>query len=176
MAVAMPRPPRNWSGSGQICPAMTATMTSETAGSAISNFRASATAIATGVKTNYHAVAMDPDGNALKTIADYLKESELSLTILKAPNGKIACKLSEKKLPDEMPEFKFSESSIRLDDLLIRTKTASSKGEARRLIQQGGVSINGEKISDNFADISIEKEIMLKVGKRKFAKIKNRKT
>lgn len=142
----------------------------------------------------YFELISDISLEELAKIKDQLKDSNvnprdvkkyLGLTIVKMYHGEKAGRnaeaeferiFSEKKLPDEMPEFKFSESSIRLDDLLIRTKTASSKGEARRLIQQGGVSINGEKISDNFADISIEKEIMLKVGKRKFAKIKNKKT
>ncbi len=77
----------------------------------------------------------------------------------------------EKELPDTMPEFVLDESSCRIDDLLIRTKTADSKSNARRLIQQGGVSVNGEKVSDPFAAIPINSEIILKVGKRKFAKI-----
>jgi tyrosyl-tRNA synthetase len=77
----------------------------------------------------------------------------------------------EKELPDTMPEFVLEESSCRIDDLLIRTKTADSKSNARRLIQQGGVSVNGEKVSDPFTVIPINSEIILKVGKRKFAKI-----
>ena len=70
-----------------------------------------------------------------------------------------------------MPEFNLKESSYRIDDLLIQTKTAESKSNARRLIQQGGVSVNGEKISDPFTTIELDAEIVLKVGKRKFAKI-----
>jgi tyrosyl-tRNA synthetase len=77
----------------------------------------------------------------------------------------------EKDLPKTMPEFVMDQSHFRIDDLLIQTKTADSKSNARRLIQQGGVSINGEKISDPFATIKIDSEIILKVGKRKFAKI-----
>jgi tyrosyl-tRNA synthetase len=58
---------------------------------------------------------------------------------------------------------------------LIQTKTADSKSNARRLIQQGGVSVDGEKVSDPFAIIQIDSEIILKVGKRKFAKISPKK-
>ncbi|MBU8892146.1 MAG: hybrid sensor histidine kinase/response regulator [Bacteroidales bacterium] len=60
---------------------------------------------------NYSILVVDDSQDNLKTISSYLKESELSLTILKAPNGKIACMLAEKKLPDliimdwEMPEM-----------------------------------------------------------------------
>jgi len=77
----------------------------------------------------------------------------------------------QKKLPDQIEEFTLDAATCRIDDLLIITKTASSKSDARRLIQQGGVSIDGEKISDPFMEIGINREMILKVGKRKFAKI-----
>ena len=50
---------------------------------------------------------------------------------------------------------------------------AASKSEARRLVKQGGVSIDGEKVSEPAAmiDPSESEEFILKVGKRKFAKI-----
>ncbi len=77
----------------------------------------------------------------------------------------------KKDIPDEMPEFSFEKEKMRIDDLLIATKTATSKNEARRLIKQGGVSIDGEKINDPFTEILISSEKVLKVGKRKFARI-----
>ena len=60
---------------------------------------------------NYSILIVDDSPDNLKTIIEYLSESELSLTILKAPNGKVACSLAEKKHPDliitdwEMPEM-----------------------------------------------------------------------
>ncbi len=60
---------------------------------------------------NYSILIIDDSPDNLETIIEYLSESELSLTILKAPNGKIACSLAEKKHPDliitdwEMPEM-----------------------------------------------------------------------
>jgi tyrosyl-tRNA synthetase len=104
----------------------------------------------------------------------------LARTIVKMYHGEQASDEAEKafekvfvdrELPDDMPEFNLKESSYRIDDLLIQTKTAESKSNARRLIQQGGVSVNGEKISDPFTTIELDAEIVLKVGKRKFAKI-----
>jgi tyrosyl-tRNA synthetase len=104
----------------------------------------------------------------------------LARTIVKMYHGKQASEEAEKafenifvdkNLPDDMPEFTLNQSSCRIDDLLIQTKTADSKSNARRLIQQGGVSVNGEKISDPFTSIQIDSEIILKVGKRKFAKV-----
>jgi len=56
-------------------------------------------------------------------------------------------------------------------DLITKVNFAPSKGEARRLIQQGGVSIDGEKISDIFQEIVFDSEKILKVGKRKFIKL-----
>jgi tyrosyl-tRNA synthetase len=47
-----------------------------------------------------------------------------------------------------------------------------SKGEAKRLIEQGGVKINGEKASNAGAEIEVKGEILLQVGKRKFLKVK----
>jgi tyrosyl-tRNA synthetase len=78
-----------------------------------------------------------------------------------------------KTLPDEVEEFKIKPgngvSSIAL--LLTATHLATSKSEARRLVEQGGVSIDGEKISDVNAPIPRKKEFVLKVGKRRFLKV-----
>jgi tyrosyl-tRNA synthetase len=48
----------------------------------------------------------------------------------------------------------------------------SSTSEAMRLINQGGVYIDGEKITDDKYLVKAEKDFILKVGKRKFVKIK----
>jgi len=107
----------------------------------------------------------------------------LARTVVKMYQGEEASKDAESEFerifvqkmnPDQMTQVLIEEKNCRIDDLLIKTKTASSKNEARRLIQQGGVSIDGEKISDPFQLVSIEKEIILKVGKRKFAKVKSK--
>lgn len=54
---------------------------------------------------------------------------------------------------------------------MTEAKLASSRGEARRLIEQGGVSIDGEKVSDSNARIPDKTEFVLKVGKRRFLKV-----
>ena len=77
-----------------------------------------------------------------------------------------------KGLPDDMPEFPIDKSkATNIIDLIVDVKFAPSKGEARRLIQQGGVSIDGEKISDISANIVVDTDKVLKVGKRKFIKL-----
>jgi tyrosyl-tRNA synthetase len=51
---------------------------------------------------------------------------------------------------------------------------ASSNSDARRLVQQGGVTIDGERISDVNFVLMLDREVILKVGKRRFLKIINR--
>lgn len=79
----------------------------------------------------------------------------------------------KKEIPDEIPEITFDNSinGINILDLIVKVDFAPSKGEARRLVIQGGVSIDGNKIEDISETISIDKPIILKVGKRKFVKI-----
>ncbi len=79
----------------------------------------------------------------------------------------------KKEIPDDIPEYKFDNEfdEIGLIDLIVKVKFASSNGEARRLITQGGVSIDGNKITDFRKIISFENDQILKVGKRKFIKI-----
>ena len=78
-----------------------------------------------------------------------------------------------KGLPDEISEFSFDtkETSIWVIKLLTKTKMAKTNAEARRLIAQGGVEIEGKKISDINTDVSLDKPLLLKVGKRRFLKI-----
>ena len=77
----------------------------------------------------------------------------------------------KKEIPDEIEEFKLKDDSLKIIDLLALTKLADSKGIARRLIEQGGVSIDGEKVEDINYIVDFKSEIILKVGKRKFLKI-----
>lgn len=79
----------------------------------------------------------------------------------------------KKEIPDDIPEFIINNGikEINILDLLLKVNFAPSKGEARRLITQGGVTIDGEKISDINQTIKLENDIILKVGKRKFIKL-----
>lgn len=78
----------------------------------------------------------------------------------------------QKEIPDDIPEFKIENGTeIGILDLLLKVDFAPSKGEARRLVVQGGVSVDGDKVSDINAQIKIDKPKILKVGKRKFIKI-----
>lgn len=75
-------------------------------------------------------------------------------------------------LPDDMPQHSL-EGPMTLPRLLTRTGLAASNNEARRLIQQGAVSIDGERASDTFLELTgREQPFIFKVGKRRFAKIR----
>jgi len=78
----------------------------------------------------------------------------------------------EKKLPEEMDEIQVKESKISVVDLLFENKVVSSKSEAKRLINQGGVRINGTKINDPFDKIEIEDGMVVQIGKRRFYKLR----
>lgn len=77
-----------------------------------------------------------------------------------------------KGLPDEIEEFAIGDiKELNILELIVLVNFAPSKGEARRLVIQGGVSIDGEKISDIQKIIHLQKGMILKVGKRKFIKL-----
>jgi tyrosyl-tRNA synthetase len=73
-------------------------------------------------------------------------------------------------LPEEMEEVQIAQP-MNLTDLLIFTQAAKSKNEARRLIDQGGVKIDGEVISGATALIEVTAPKVLQVGKRKFVRL-----
>jgi len=78
----------------------------------------------------------------------------------------------KKEIPDDIPEITINDKEIKLINLITNNKLADSNANARRLIEQGGVSIDGEKISDVNYVVKDINEFVLKVGKRKFLKVK----
>ena len=63
--------------------------------------------------------------------------------------------------------------SYKLVDLLTETALAASKGEAKRLITQGGVKVNGEKETDTNSVVELNGETLLQVGKLKYLRIRS---
>jgi len=78
----------------------------------------------------------------------------------------------KKEMPDEIEERTIEGGVYRLADLLAQTGLANSKGDARRLIEQGGVKVDGEKASAANAEINVSGDgVLLQVGKLKFLKV-----
>lgn len=75
-------------------------------------------------------------------------------------------------MPSDIPELQLSGAEEwPLPKLICELKLASGTSEARRAIQQGAVKIDGEKVTDVEAKITIKQDMIIQNGKRKFAKI-----
>jgi len=140
---------------------------------------------------NYFELATDVSKDELSEIKNKLEDGEtnprnlkrlLARTFVRMYYDEQTAKNAEeefdkifikKDVPDDIPEFNLSAfPEINIMDLIVKVEFAPSKGEARRLVMQGGVSIDGEKINDIKTSIKIKDGQILKVGKRKFAKLK----
>ena len=80
----------------------------------------------------------------------------------------------QKENPEEMPELHVAAAGpVSLVEIIAQIGFAPSKSEARRLVKQGGVSVDGEKIEDPGSEIDPARlrEFVLRVGKRKFARV-----
>jgi tyrosyl-tRNA synthetase len=75
--------------------------------------------------------------------------------------------VQNKEIPDEIEEYKVS-GSVALSRLLVDAHLAASRSEAVRLIQQGAVTIDGEKASD--MNQAVNKGVTIKCGKRRYLK------
>ena len=75
-------------------------------------------------------------------------------------------------LPDEIAEVELSfEQPVWLAKLLVEAGLVKSTSDGRRMIKQGAVSLDSEKATDEKAEITPEGELLVKVGKRRFAKV-----
>ena len=79
------------------------------------------------------------------------------------------------QLPDDIPEVGLEQDTLALPQLLKGAGLCPSTSEARRMIQQGGVRIDGEVEKDLGRELSLPTEgegILIQVGKRKFARVR----
>jgi tyrosyl-tRNA synthetase len=84
---------------------------------------------------------------------------------------------SQHQVPEEMPDVVVPKDQIEAGTIgivaLVRLAGfAGTNSEARRLVEQGGVSIDGEKITDGAGRVAMTDGAVLKVGKRNFARVK----
>ncbi len=118
-----------------------------------------------------------------KTFNPMILKKELGETLASMYHSKDAARnareefervFSKKELPDEVPEFDCRKLGARvwIVRLMTESKLANSSGEARRLIQGGGVYVDGQKISSENFELGVRDGMLLKVGKRKFLKLR----
>jgi len=137
----------------------------------------------------YYELVTNLNKSQLNEIEGQLKNPEINPRDLKRNLGKILVSMYydedtaeksieefdkifiKKDIPDEIEEFNYSLTGKQnIMEIMVLAKLAPSKSEARRLVAQGGVSINSEKINDINAELEINSGDIIKVGKRKFLK------
>lgn len=139
----------------------------------------------------YFELATDVNNQELENIKSYLSDKEknprdlkrsLAKTFVRMYHDTNSAEEAEKEfdnifvnkgLPDDIESFNTGSlgSEMGILELIVAVNFAPSKQEARRLVLQGGVSLDGEKISDISAVVKLDGEKILKVGKRKFIKL-----
>ncbi|MFA5318025.1 MAG: tyrosine--tRNA ligase [Patescibacteria group bacterium] len=125
----------------------------------------------------------------IKNIAKSLKEGEnpmnykkmMAFEIVKTIKGKEGAQAAQahfektvqnKEIPEQVTSHKSQVTKINIVDLLVDTKLTKSKGEARRLIEQGGIKVNGKIVENIDLNIDLNKEgVLLQRGKRQFIKV-----
>ena len=137
----------------------------------------------------YFRLAADADDQKVEAIKSLLSDSktnprdvkrELGRAIVKIYHGADEAQAAEqhfdkvivqKDIPDEMDEVEL-ESDQLLVDIITNAGLTKSKGEARRLIKQNAVKLDGAVCKDINQKLHAGKESVIKVGKRRFLKVK----
>jgi tyrosyl-tRNA synthetase len=107
----------------------------------------------------------------------------LAFEIVKLVHGEAAAQAAQdsfiktfqkKEVPQDIEVKKFKEKEMNIVDLLLDCGLAASKSEARRLIAQGGIKIDGQPVADDKQEVKITSAgFILQRGKRRFVKVKN---
>ncbi|MDP7216802.1 MAG: tyrosine--tRNA ligase [Candidatus Marinimicrobia bacterium] len=137
----------------------------------------------------YFRLAADADDDKVESVEKILADSktnprdvkrELGRAIVELYHGADAAQAAEqhfdkiivqKDIPDEMDEIELKSDQL-LVDVIANAGLTKSKGEARRLIKQNAVKLDGETCSDINHTLTVGEEIIIKVGKRRFIKVK----
>lgn len=137
----------------------------------------------------YYELTTDVSDADLQEIRGQLKRADVNPSILKRRLAKEIISIyhsrsagdeaeaafdrifKQKEIPDDIPIFQVDTPTIALIKLLTESKLVGSGNEARRQIDQGAVSVNGERIHDEKAVLAVEGELVIKVGKRRFLKV-----
>lgn len=92
-------------------------------------------------------------------------------TIAKKERERFVAMFSGGKVPDEMPEVAIPEGEMAAVDVLMALGLASSRAEARRLVVQRAVDIDGVVFDDSRSHMMVKKGMVVRVGKRRFVRI-----
>jgi tyrosyl-tRNA synthetase len=136
---------------------------------------------------NYYTLLTDLPVDEIKTLCDasktHPKQAKVKLgkiIVEQFHNAQAAEKAAEdfdkifaqNQLPDDMPEVEVAAEAVMVSKLLVQLGLVETGGEAKRMVKQGGVRVNDEKIDDPSQEITPTGGMVVQVGKRKFAKLK----
>jgi tyrosyl-tRNA synthetase len=79
---------------------------------------------------------------------------------------------SKRETPDDIPDYPSSEATVRISRLLTESGLCASGGEAKRLIQGGGVTVDSRKVDSPDLELELRDGMVIRAGKRKFIRIK----
>ena len=138
----------------------------------------------------YYKLCLDYDGKSLQEIKKKIKagknprdiKMELAKKVVSIYHDKNAAEKAQKefvkvfsrnKEPEDIDEMKIGKGEeIWIVELLEKAGFVKSRGEARRLIKNGALKIDGEKMTDFKLNISFDKDTVIRLGKLRFVKIK----
>lgn len=99
--------------------------------------------------------------------------------IVELYHGKDAVKAAEERfrlvfqkneIPNDIKTVEVKKAEFNLSEIIVKNGLVKSKNEFRRLVEQGGVKANAEKLN-NIEELIITDEIVIQIGKKKFIKV-----
>jgi tyrosyl-tRNA synthetase len=105
-----------------------------------------------------------------RIVADFYSQSAAE-----AAEEQFVRRFRNKETPDDVEERVVAAGSWKLPRLLVELQLASSMAEARRLIEQGGVYVDGERAPQSDLELSADRSFLLQVGKRRFVRVRGEK-
>ena len=138
----------------------------------------------------YYTLCTDLDNEELEKIERSLKDKDvnprdikldLAETIVRMYHSELAAKkarenfikvFSKRELPEDMEEVVYPEGERVWIVKVIRSITGLSSSDIRRVIKQGGLKIDGEKVTDTDLEITVDREYVIKFGKKTFFRVR----
>ncbi len=138
----------------------------------------------------YYTLCTDLDNEELEKIERSLKDKDvnprdiklaLAETIVRMYHSETAAKkarenfikvFSKRELPEDMEEVVYPEGERVWIVKVIRSITGLSSSDIRRVIKQGGLKIDGEKVTDTDLEITVDREYVIKFGKKTFFRVR----
>jgi tyrosyl-tRNA synthetase len=105
---------------------------------------------------------------AKRIVADFYSEGEA-----RKAEEEFNARFRDKQTPEDIEERTLAGGSWKLPRLLVELQLAPSMAEARRLIEQGGVSVDGERRTQTDTEVSLsaDRSLLIQVGKRRFVRV-----